>query len=607
MIKNFSTKSKLFVLPILFVVIVLCSSGIFMHYNGLVNLRIENASTTEVLIQDVLKGRISVYQFLRKPDNAKAIKVQEDFNDLSRHVNALKKQLLITSNQVMCDEIVSLSVEYIKHFNAFSNQRILAFEKGQYVESQTIKPIIRKMVNTGLALEKKLLRINDNLKKLKEESQQTLSMILMIIAVVATMVFVLLCVGLSKVIVDSIEQFKKGLMSFFAYVNGQSEEVFFLDDKGKDEFCQMATIINENIKRIQEDLQLDRALLNEVIEVLNEFEKGDLSQRIHQNSNNNALKELRDIINKMADNMQNNIDNILYVLTDYSNYDYTKRVDTSDTKEHILKLALGVNELGDSTTNMLIENKSNGEHLNSSSDDLLQNVKVLNDNSNAAASSLEQTAAALEEITSTIHTNTQSIDQISSYSHEVTQSVNQGKDLAHQTTQSMDELNEKVIAINEAIDVIDQIAFQTNILSLNAAVEAATAGEAGKGFAVVAQEVRNLASRSAEAAKEIKDLVEAATLKASESKNVTDRMQEGYGVLNENIVKTLELITHVQEASKEQSAGISQINDAIAQQDVQTQEIANIALQVREIALQTDEVSKQVIEKVNEKQFIQET
>jgi methyl-accepting chemotaxis protein len=86
-------------------------------------------------------------------------------------------------------------------------------------------------------------------------------------------------------------------------------------------------------------------------------------------------------------------------------------------------------------------------------------------------------------------------------------SSNDGEKLAEQTTEAMNEIDEEVNAINEAITIIDQIAFQTNILSLNAAVEAATAGEAGKGFAVVAQEVRNLASRSAEAANEIKELV----------------------------------------------------------------------------------------------------
>ena len=131
------------------------------------------------------------------------------------------------------------------------------------------------------------------------------------------------------------------------------------------------------------------------------------------------------------------------------------------------------------------------------------------------------------------------------YANEVSISVTVGQELASKTAKSMDEINEQTQAIADAITVIDQIAFQTNILSLNAAVEAATAGEAGKGFAVVAQEVRNLAARSAEAAKEIESLVENATLKANDGKEISNKMIEGYEKLNSNIHSTLSLINDV--------------------------------------------------------------
>ena len=193
---------------------------------------------------------------------------------------------------------------------------------------------------------------------------------------------------------------------------------------------------------------------------------------------------------------------------------------------------------------------------------------------------------------------------MSKLSSSVTSSAKDGEILANQTTLAMDEINTQVNLVNEAISVIDQIAFQTNILSLNAAVEAATAGEAGKGFAVVAQEVRNLASRSAEAAKDIKNIVEDATKKANEGKDIANEMIEGYKGLNDSISQTINLISDVEMSSKEQLLGIEQINDAVNQLDQQTQQNAMIASQTNDIALSADEIAKLVVSDANAKEFI---
>ena len=193
---------------------------------------------------------------------------------------------------------------------------------------------------------------------------------------------------------------------------------------------------------------------------------------------------------------------------------------------------------------------------------------------------------------------------MSKLASNVTNSVTKGETLANQTTESMNEIDKEVNSINEAITVIDQIAFQTNILSLNAAVEAATAGEAGKGFAVVAQEVRNLATRSSEAAKEIKDLVENATKKADLGKKISEDMIIGYKTLNEDIIKTIDLIKGVESSSKEQLAGIEQINHAINSLDQQTQQNAQIASQTYSVAMQTDTIAKLIVSNANSKEFI---
>ncbi len=402
---------------------------------------------------------------------------------------------------------------------------------------------------------------------------------------------------------NKITNFKNGLLGFFAYLNRESINSELLEDKSKDEFGEMAKVVNQNILRTQKGIEEDRKLINETIAVLGEFEQGDLSQRLNLDVENPALAELKRVINNMGTVLETNIDNILKVLEQYSNYNYLNKIDQKSLKEHLLKLANGVNTLGDSITNMLVQNKSNGLTLEQSSSLLLANVDKLNLSSNEAAASLEETAAALEEITSNIRNNTENIAKMAKYSNEITKASSDGEKLANKTTLAMDEINTQVNLVNDAISVIDQIAFQTNILSLNAAVEAATAGEAGKGFAVVAQEVRNLASRSAEAAKEIKSIVEEATKKANEGKEIANEMIQGYKSLNDSINSTINLISDVEMSSKEQLSGIEQINDAVNQLDQQTQQNAAISTQTNDIAITSDKIAKLIVEDANKKEF----
>src|SRR5574344_857087 len=429
-----------------------------------------------------------------------------------------------------------------------------------------------------------------------------------VIQTIITIVFAfILLIFISFLIIsdmtNKITNFKNGLLGFFAYLNRESINSELLKDDSKDEFGEMAKVVNQNILRTQKGIEEDRKLINETIAVLGEFEQGDLCQRLNLDVENPALAELKRVINNMGTVLETNIDNILKVLEQYSNYNYLNKIDQKGLKEHLLKLANGVNTLGDSITNMLVQNKSNGLTLEQSSSLLLANVDKLNLSSNEAAASLEETAAALEEITSNIRNNTECRSRMSRLSEGVTKSVNHGEELANQTTVAMDEINIQVNLVNEAISVIDQIAFQTNILSLNAAVEAATAGEAGKGFAVVAQEVRNLASRSAEAAKEIKSIVEEATKKANEGKQIASSMIEGYKGLNSSINQTISLIQDITSSSKEQQKGVEQINDAVTSLDKQTQENANIARVASDIAAEASSMAKKILENANSKEF----
>ena len=422
--------------------------------------------------------------------------------------------------------------------------------------------------------------------------------ILLLVVIASSSLYII-----NNLIVKRLLNFQHGLINFFKYINREASDIKPLDTDSFDEIGLMAKVVNENIIKTKAGIEEDRQVINSTVAVLAEFEQGDLCQRVNVTTSNPALQELTTLLNQMGNTMESNIDGVLTVLEEYSNYNYMDKVSTNGIKEHLLKLANGVNSLGEAITGMLIENKQIGLTLDDSSIVLLKNVNTLNKNSNDAAAALEETAAALEEVTSNISSTNQNVAQMAKYASTVTSSANKGQELANQTTHAMDEINTEVTAISEAISVIDQIAFQTNILSLNAAVEAATAGEAGKGFAVVAQEVRNLAARSADAANEIKLLVENANAKANKGKSIADNMIDGYAGLNDNISKTIELISNVETASKEQQMGIIQINDAINSLDRQTQENANIASQTNDVASQTDQIAKMVVSSTDEKEF----
>ncbi|MEV9528814.1 methyl-accepting chemotaxis protein [Aliarcobacter butzleri] len=604
MLKNMNTRKKLFLFPLLFILIVIGSGLVYKHFSNTAHQRNNAAILTEEFIQQNLKGRISVYQFLRNLTEESSQKVQNDFKKLMEDVSAAKSTFSLKENKDLCDDILNYSKEYLKEFDTLAKENISNFKNGITTESEDMKNRISKMSNIGLEIEHKIQEINKNAIMLREDAYKSLDIDLVILAIVATSIFILISIVISNNIVNSLENFKDGLFSFFAYLNRESSNVELINLSTKDEFGQMSKIVNENIIKTQKGIEEDRKLIDETISVLGEFEQGDLCQRLNLNVSNPALTQLKNVLNKMADNLENNIENVLNILEQYSNYNYLNKISTKNLKEHLLKLASGVNNLGDSITQMLVENKTNGLTLDKSSNMLLVNVDKLNLSSNEAAASLEETAAALEEITSNIRNNTESIAQMSKLSSNVTTSANQGEKLANETTVAMDEINNQVRLINEAIGVIDNIAFQTNILSLNAAVEAATAGEAGKGFAVVAQEVRNLASRSAEAAREIKTIVENATIKANEGKEIASNMIEGYKHLNQNISQTINLISDIQNASKEQLLGIEQINDAVNQLDQQTQQNAMVASQTHDIAIVTDEISKLIVSDADEKEFL---
>lgn len=603
MLKNLSTRKKLMILPILFVVIQLLSGSIYSYYDNFAHQESENAKETEHFIVQVLKGRISVYQFLRAPNESKAQKVREDFDILNKKVTALKTELILDNNKKLCDEIVVASQQYIAYFDEFSKKRIEEFNQGALSESAEAKAIIGKMVKIGLLLEEKLDEINHTLTKEQTKAESQLETILLAIDITSALLFIAITMFLASIIVNSLKEFQGGLLSFFNYLNKVEKEVKPLKDEGSDEFAQMSRVVNENIQKTQKAIEEDAVLIDDVKGIVEEVKCGILYKQIEHDTHSENLHELKVIFNQMlsvmAENICGDMNKIQKALEVYQSLDFRHRVPNPTGKT-----SQGLNQLAQIINDMLLENKKNGLVLQQSANTLLENVESLSLSSNQAAASLEETAAALEEITSNISNNTENVVRMAGFANQLQTSANEGEKLAQETTTSMDDINEEVTAIHEAITVIDQIAFQTNILSLNAAVEAATAGEAGKGFAVVAGEVRNLASRSAEAATRIKNLVESATQKANNGKSIADKMIHGYHDLNHNIAETLSLIKDIENASKEQYSGIEQINNAVAELDQQTQSNADIASKTKDIAMNTQDIATVIVENADEKEFL---
>ncbi|KAB7888804.1 methyl-accepting chemotaxis protein [Poseidonibacter ostreae] len=457
----------------------------------------------------------------------------------------------------------------------------------------TKKINLLKKVDDHLSSEliKNVISIEDSLYKTFISTLLITLILLLIVFITASYI--------TKNIINSLETFKEGLSNFFKYTLREKDDITLLTIKGKDEFSEMSEEINKQIKRTSESMEQDRIVVSEIDDVMKKVKNGFFCYTIKSHGATKEVEALRTNINEMLIDTKIKFDHINKLLDAYASGNYKFTIAEKELNQmggDMGSLVTSTILLGSNISQLIAMITNSGTELSSSTNILSNGAQKLSNSSTNQAASLEETAASIEEITATIQSNNKHIILMASLSDELNNSSRTGKELASLTSSSMEEINDKVIAINDAIEVIDQIAFQTNILSLNAAVEAATAGEAGKGFAVVAAEVRNLAGRSAEAAKDIKALVEDASSKSKHGKEISSKMIEGYIELNDKIIQTKNIIDDVSISSKEQESGMIQINTAINDLDTVTQENAQTASSIDTLSLEVKDLSRRLIE-----------
>ena len=223
---------------------------------------------------------------------------------------------------------------------------------------------------------------------------------------------------------------------------------------------------------------------------------------------------------------------------------------------------------------MVSQIRTSADFVSTSANEIQTGTADLSQRTESQASSLEETSSSVEELTQTVNQNADSANSAVSLAEQASKKAIEGGDVVNKAIKAMKEIGGASNKISDIIGVIDEIAFQTNLLALNAAVEAARAGEQGRGFAVVAAEVRNLAQRSAGAAKEIKELINDSVQKVAEGTQLVDNSGATLTLIIDSIGSVQNLIADINNASQEQATGINHVNTAVSQMDTMTQQNA---------------------------------
>ncbi len=321
------------------------------------------------------------------------------------------------------------------------------------------------------------------------------------------------------------------------------------------------------------DATQEMKIEEEVRNIVDAAVHGDFSKRLDLADKEGFMRELSAGINQLVETSDRGLQEVVRMLGAMARGDLTDRI-TNEYQGTFGQLKNYSNATAEKLSAIVNEIKLATDTINTAAKEIASGNTDLSQRTEEQASSLEETAASMEELTATVKQNAQNASQANQLAIGASTVASKGGAVVKDVVVTMDSINESSHKIVDIISVIDGIAFQTNILALNAAVEAARAGEQGRGFAVVAAEVRNLAQRSAAAAKEIKTLIDDSVGKVEGGSKLVAQAGQTMEEIVNSIRHVTEIMSEITAASAEQSSGIEQVNQAITQMDEVTQQNA---------------------------------
>lgn len=337
--------------------------------------------------------------------------------------------------------------------------------------------------------------------------------------------------------------------------------------------------------------------LTKVVSNIQDMAKGEINQKLLMDRKD-EIGVLAESMDKLVDTMKDLIvDDGGVVLDAAANKDLSMRL-KKEYKGQFLKMKDNINRVIESLDRALNQVSEATEQVSSASQQISAGSQSLAQGANEQASSLEEVSSSLEEMSSMTKQNSDNANQAKNLAGEANNNAKTGTDAMMRMSQSINKIKESSDQTAKIVKTIDEIAMQTNLLALNAAVEAARAGEAGRGFAVVAEEVRNLAGRSAQAAKNTADMITESVKNADDGVKIATEVSQSFEVIVTSVKKVNDLIAEIAAASQEQSQGIDQVNTAVAQMDKVTQQNAanseESASAAEELSSQAEELQSMV-------------